>query len=77
MRPGRQEIKAGNEPIEMPEGGVEPSDPCLLGAGGNLPADPVGDEALAKLDALEKRLDELQETLDELLPDLGSAEGED
>lgn len=76
MRPSRKDREAGKQPAEMPQGGAESPEPGgPPGTGEDMPVSCVGDDALAKLDALEKRLDELQETLDKLLPELGSAEG--
>jgi hypothetical protein len=62
MRPSRGQMEAGKHAVKIPEQGAKPY----------VPSDAVGDsegtgvsgDAVAKIDALEKRLDELQVILD-------------
>ena len=61
MGPSRRETKAGEQPVKIPVEGAKFSD-----AVGNSAGSGVSDDAVAKVDALEKRLDELQAILDSL-----------
>ena len=61
MEPSRRETKAGEQAVKIP----------VEGAKSYAPSDAIGNsagsgDAVAKIDALEKRLDELQVILDSL-----------
>jgi hypothetical protein len=64
MEPGRGQTEAGKHAVKFPEQGVKPYTPS--GAIGNSAGSGINDDAVAKVDALEKRLDELQAILDSL-----------
>ena len=64
MGPGRGQTEAGKHAVKIPEQGAKPYAPSE--AVRNSPGSGVSDDAVAKVDALEKRLDELQAILDSL-----------
>ena len=64
MGPGRGQTEAGKHAVKIPEQGAKPYAPS--GAIGNSAGSGVSGDAVAKIDALEKRLDELQVILDSL-----------
>lgn len=60
----RRETKAGEQPVKIPVEGAKSY--ALSDAVGNSAGSGVSGDAVAKIDALEKRLDELQVILDSL-----------
>lgn len=64
MGPSRRETKAGEQSVKIPVEGAKSY--ALSDAVGNSAGSGVSDDAVAKVDALEKRLDELQAILDSL-----------
>jgi uncharacterized protein YceH (UPF0502 family) len=64
MEPSRRETKADEQSVKIPVEGAKSY--ALSDAIGNSAGSGVSDDAVAKVDALEKRLDELQAILDSL-----------
>jgi hypothetical protein len=64
MEPSRRETKAGEQAVKIPVEGAKSYAPS--GAIGNSAGSGVNDDAVTKIDALERRLDELQVILDSL-----------
>jgi hypothetical protein len=64
MEPSRRETKAGEQAVKIPVEGAKSY--ALSGAIGNSAGSGVNDDAVTKIDALERRLDELQVILDSL-----------
>jgi hypothetical protein len=64
MGPGRGQTEAVKHAVKIPEQGAKPYAPS--GVIGNSAGSGVNDDAVAKIDALEKKLDELQVILDSL-----------